>query len=430
MTGSVTAPVPVLLGERPSVRARVASAAPAVVRVAAAATVLHLLDDARRDGIANDVVPAVAAVGIALLFPRLRPGVQAWLAFVYGSLAVLDGGVHLSHLNRGGELGGADVTGFLQAAAGIALLVVAVALALRPKGGRPRVRRVLAWAATALGIVATLLFLVYPVFLAAYAVHKPPVHVDDAALGPAYEEVVLRTSDGIDLAASYARPRNGAAVVLVHGSGGDRGGSIASRARLLARHGYGVLLYDARGSGNSGGRPENLAWTWPRDVRAALDFLGTRSEVRRVGALGLSSGAETLLEAAADDERIAAVVAEGAQAHTFAEARALPGADKIEAVAVLGPVVAAYTVLSLHLPPPPIQEQMPRIAPRPVFLIAADTPYEHAATSLYRDAATGPVELWWPEDTPHTGGLAAHPRDYERRVVAFFDRTLLRRDPD
>jgi hypothetical protein len=47
-----------------------------------------------------------------------------------------------------------------------------------------------------------------------------------------------------------------------------------------------------------------------------------------------------------------------------------------------------------------------------------------AATKRYRDAATGPVELWWPDATPHTGGLKTHPAEYERRVVAFFDESL------
>jgi len=49
--------------------------------------------------------------------------------------------------------------------------------------------------------------------------------------------------------------------VLVHGAGGDRAGGIASRATMLARHGYGVLVYDARGGGESSGRMESMGWT-------------------------------------------------------------------------------------------------------------------------------------------------------------------------
>jgi pimeloyl-ACP methyl ester carboxylesterase len=409
---------------RVRLRERMALAAPAVVRAAAGLTVLHLAADGVRHGFGPVVIPSAIAVGIALAFPYLRAGLQAWLAFAYGSVATVDAGIHASHLSRGGDLTGGDLTGFLSAAGGIALLVVAAAIVLRPKAPRSRPRRWLGRIGTGGAVLLTLFFVTYPVSLATYFVHKPPVHVDDTRLGIPHTEVTLHTSDGLDLAASYVAPANGAAIVLVHGAGGDRSGSIASRAQMLVRHGYGVLLYDARGSGNSDGRPENLAWTWPRDIRAAVDFLRAQDDVRSVGALGLSSGAEAALEAAADDERIGAVVAEGAQAHTLAEARALPGAQGVEAAAILAPVVAVYSALSLHLPPPPIQEQMPRIAPRPVFLIAADTTYEQAATKRYRDAATGPVELWWPDATPHTGGLKTHPAEYERRVVAFFDESL------
>ena len=44
----------------------------------------------------------------------------------------------------------------------------------------------------------------------------------------------------------------------------------------------------------------------------------------RIGALGLSTGAEVVLETAARDPRIRAVVAEGAQARSYSELRKLP----------------------------------------------------------------------------------------------------------
>jgi hypothetical protein len=42
----------------------------------------------------------------------------------------------------------------------------------------------------------------------------------------------------------------------------------------------------------------------------------------------------------------------------------------------------------------------------------------------YYAALRGPKQIW-KIDTTHTHGLAAQPRTYERRVVRFFDRTLL-----
>ena len=58
-----------------------------------------------------------------------------------------------------------------------------------------------------------------------------------------YEDVSFKTADGLTLRGWYAPSRNGAAVVLVHGSGGSRLGP-RRHARLLAEHGYGVPAYN------------------------------------------------------------------------------------------------------------------------------------------------------------------------------------------
>src|SRR5215212_3854674 len=54
----------------------------------------------------------------------------------------------------------------------------------------------------------------------------------------------------------FIAPSNGAAVLLLHGSDADRS-QLAHEAHLLAQHGYGVLLFDWPGHGESGG-----AVTW------------------------------------------------------------------------------------------------------------------------------------------------------------------------
>ena len=69
---------------------------------------------------------------------------------------------------------------------------------------------------------------------------------------------------------------------------------------------------------------------------------------------------------------------------------------------------------------------LPRIAPRPVLLIAggAGVPAEIPANRRYRDAGGPAVELWELPDAGHTGGLRRHPAAYEARTTAFLDRAL------
>ena len=85
-------------------------------------------------------------------------------------------------------------------------------------------------------------------------------------------------------------------------------------ARILARHGYGVLLFDRRGEGESEGDRNMFGWGGDKDILAAIAFLKTRPDVdpARIAGMGLSVGAELMLETAAGRGELAAVVSEGA----------------------------------------------------------------------------------------------------------------------
>jgi hypothetical protein len=68
---------------------------------------------------------------------------------------------------------------------------------------------------------------------------------------------------------------------------------------------------------------------------------------------------------------------------------------------------------------------MPRIAPRPVLLVAGGGfPAEISASRRYRTAGGPTVQLWELPDTGHTAGLRTHPAAYERRTIGFLDRAL------
>jgi uncharacterized protein len=98
-----------------------------------------------------------------------------------------------------------------------------------------------------------------------------PVGRAEAVL-PGAEDVVLRTSDGLDLAGWYvpARGRDAATVLVANGNGGHRGYR-APLAEALADAGLGVLLFDYRGYGGNPGSPSEAGLA--RDVRAARQFL-------------------------------------------------------------------------------------------------------------------------------------------------------------
>jgi uncharacterized protein len=407
---------------------------PLVFRVGMAAAVLWVLDDAfwhREPGtsvgdhLASGLVPVALAGVLALAYPRLRAGARAVAALVAGLLmlvaGVVDGFRHVA-VDR---LGGADVTAILAGVAGAALVVLGVIVLWRSRRLDQRPlrrygRRALVGIAAALGIV----FAVLPVALAIVVNHKARSPVEAVDLGRPYADVSLTTSDGLRLAGWYVPSRNGAAVVAFPGRSGP-----VRHARMLVRHGFGVLLLDRRGEGESGGDFNARGWGGEPDLRSALAYLRERRDVQddRIGGLGLSVGGELLLQSAAHDSGLRAVVSEGAGLRSAAEQQHMPGAppEPLRWIATITMETAAGVVISDHLPPPDLADLMPRIAPRPVLLIRGmkGNPDE-ALNRAYRDAGGPTATLWEINGAGHTDGISTAPAEYERRVVGFFDRTL------
>ncbi|MFJ6831951.1 alpha/beta fold hydrolase [Streptomyces sp. NPDC091209] len=104
------------------------------------------------------------------------------------------------------------------------------------------------------------------------------------------------------------------AVLLAHGFGGSKA-DVRDEAEKLARDGYAVLTWSARGFGRSTGK---IGLNDPKgevaDVSRLIDWLARRPEVRldrsgdpRVGVAGASYGGAISLLAAADDPRVDAI---------------------------------------------------------------------------------------------------------------------------
>jgi uncharacterized protein len=139
----------------------------------------------------------------------------------------------------------------------------------------------------------------------------------------------------------------------------------------------------------------------------------------------VSLGGEVLLHAAAGDPRLAAVVSDGGARPPDSKRFNRVGA--VERAMVWSAMQTLRGVSGMR-PSPSLVGMMPRIAPRPVLLVASGgDPTEIPTARLYRDAGGANVELWELRDSGHTAGLRTHPVAYERRTVGFLDRALRRR---
>jgi hypothetical protein len=366
-------------------------------------------------GIATFALLALAA----LAYPRLPAGGRAALSATFGVLALEGAALAIADARAVGARG-EDWTGFLLLPVGAALVGSAVVLLWRSR--KPGRFRYLRRAGIVLASVLVAYWFVVPVAIGVLATHRPRADVLPADLGRPYEEVTIPTSDGLRLAAWYVPSRNGAAVV----SYPTRQGKPA-QARMLARHGYGLLLVDARGYDGSEGDPNLFGWEGPKDIDAAVAWLRRRPDVEpsRIGGIGFSVGGEAMLQAAASNTGLRAVVSEGAGVRSVRE-DVLRGPRGWFALPQSALQTAAVAVLSETRPPPSLADVVPRIAPRPVLLIHAGRGGggEELNPTYYR-AAAQPKAIWEIPEAGHVAGFEARPREYERRVVGFFDRALL-----
>jgi pimeloyl-ACP methyl ester carboxylesterase len=186
------------------------------------------------------------------------------------------------------------------------------------------------WARITIGLLSTLLvaqFVLLPAGVALDVTNRTRPTGSDrtpADAGLPFEDVRISSPDGTTLSAWWVPSRNGAAIVLLPGSGSTRH-AVLDHAALVAHHGYGALLLDWRGHGRSAGRSMEFGWGAERDVTAAISFVLNQPGVTRgVGVLGLSMGGEVGLTVAAMDHRVGALVVEGVSARTWADARLEP----------------------------------------------------------------------------------------------------------
>ena len=83
----------------------------------------------------------------------------------------------------------------------------------------------------------------------------------------------------------------------------------AMLAEQICRQGFAVLIFNFRGTGDSGGNLDILGWS--RDLKAVIDYLCALPEVdkSRLSVLGFSGGAAVSIYVAAQDDRVSSVVA-------------------------------------------------------------------------------------------------------------------------
>ena len=248
------------------------------------------------------------------------------------------------------------------------------------------------------------------------------------------KDVSVIADDGAMLRAWSIRPLhgNGDAVILLHGHTDNRSGMLGN-ADLLLRHGYSVLLPDARAHGSSGGDLATYGVKEAGDVRLWYDWIARSESPRCIDGLGESMGAGQLLQSLKTTPGFCAVVAESTFA-SFREASYDRLGEKMNAGAgagrtLLRPAVEAGFLYARWRYGVDLEQASPQNAVAasrvPVLLIHGlkDTnlPLRHSEMIVAHSSSRNPaVVLWEPANAGHCGAAGAEPEEFERRVVGWF----------
>ncbi len=240
------------------------------------------------------------------------------------------------------------------------------------------------------------------------------------ASGIAFQDIELVTDDGVKLSAWYTPSRNGAVILVAHGYGLHRPEDVYM---LFASHGYGVVAWDFRAHGTSGGDFSSLGYYETLDVKAALDFVLAQPGVEHVGGWGGSMGAVTMIRATAQYPEIEALVADSPFSTLEDEM------DLRIPIPVMRSLIQFFAERKSGVDLDQVRpvDDISRISPRPVFIIQGMgdgmIPLD-SARSLF-DSAGEPRVLWTEPDVPHLSMYTHYQEEYIQRVTGFLDEYLL-----
>ena len=309
-----------------------------------------------------------------------------------------------------------------------------------PRTNCMSIRRRIVASVTAVISMWLLVCIVAGVFAAEGALHPGRRRVSDAMRERAVElaaenharlsDVTMTAADGAILRAWDIVPAsgNGNAVILLHGQADNRAGMLGP-AGLLLRHGYAVLLPDARAHGESGGAIATYGVLEADDIHRWVAWMRSAEQPRCIDGIGDSMGAAELLRSLDVERDYCAVVAESSFSSFrevaydrmgqwfgtgawigrtvlhpaidfgFLYARMKYGVDLAKASPVRAVAASATPVLLIH------------------GLADTNIPPRHSEQIKGTRPA---VVLWEPEHADHCGASSADPSGYEAHVIGWF----------
>jgi len=317
---------------------------------------------------------------------------------------------------------------------------------------RKRTRRVMIW--IGISLVLTLLLGYVGISTIAANLLTLPKRIFKPELNPGkynleFEDLVFPArGDSVKIAAWYIpSEEKQRAIILVHGRDNSRTNGFVNQfisfANQLHQAGFSVLMIDLRGHGQSEDSRFHFGTTEYQDILGAVDWLETRGyEPGKIGVLGYSLGAASVIKAAAEEEDIGAIWIDSAYAdikpvieNGWAIDSGLPQVF-LYSTKLMIRILYGYNITESR----PIDE-IGEVSPRPIFIAHCEKDRLIPISNMQQLVSKVPDAQTWvipncDQDSQnlllvdkehlnnHALGYNLQPDVYEQKVIEFFSENL------
>ncbi len=253
-------------------------------------------------------------------------------------------------------------------------------------------------------------------------------------IGLPSEDLTLRSPEGIELRCWLikAPPTPRGTVLYLHGVSESRIAGLPMARRLYDR-GFNVIIYDSRRHGESGGTFCTYGFYEKHDASTVINTILARPDVHAgaIGVFGNSMGAAVAIQLAALDHRIRAVVAESG----FATLRTVFDDYQKRMIKLpwhyLRNIVIKRSEVLAHFKASAVSPlEAVKDVHVPLFILhgTADDRIKYTYSQMVFERANEPKQLWLIDGASHHNMAVIGGEEYFRRIVGFFERSLVGTD--
>lgn len=249
--------------------------------------------------------------------------------------------------------------------------------------------------------------------------------INPSHFGLPWENIFFKTADGVVIKGwfipSNLTSQERKAMIICHGYPFDKG-NILPMFKFLHTE-YNLLLFDFRAMGESEGNLTTVGYLEMEDVKAAIDFLGSKG-IKKIGIFGSSMGAAVALMVS-QDPRIKVIVADSPYASM----------DKLldELLHNLFFMKRLFKIILKNLGKWFLKIELSQVHPekaiqniqKPILIIHGDQDGQvHFSHSLTLKKTNPNIELWIVKGSHHGKAHELYPGEYEKKLREFLNQNF------